>query len=76
MMQWYEILVIVFAIAFVVGVTTWQIVKRKKGKGCCDCSSGCTSCPHCKTQKSDKAMSEGKKSNESQKPLSEEELRT
>ena len=61
-MQWYEILVIVFAAAFVVGVAIWQIVRRKKGKGCCDCSS-CSACPHCKAQNCDKAMGEDKKSN-------------
>lgn len=38
-MQWYEILVIVLAAAFVVGVGVWQIIRRKKGKVGCDCCS-------------------------------------
>ena len=47
-MQWYEILIIVLAASFVVGIGIWQIVRRKKGKGGCDCCSDCTHCPHCK----------------------------
>lgn len=44
-MQWYEILLIVAAAAFVVGIAVWQIVRRVKGKGGCDC--GCANCPGC-----------------------------
>lgn len=47
-MQWYEILIIVLACVFVVSVIVWQIVRRKKGKGGCDCCSGnCSSCCGC-----------------------------
>ena len=52
-MQWYEILLIVLAAAFVVGVAVWQIVRRKKGKGGCDCCTECTHCPHCKGKEAD-----------------------
>jgi len=31
-MQWYEILIIVLACAFVVGVVVWQILRKKKGQ--------------------------------------------
>ncbi len=41
-MQWYEILLIVCAAAFVIGVVIWQIIRKKQGKGGCDC--GCSSC--------------------------------
>lgn len=41
-MQWYEILLIVAAAAFVVGVIVWQIIRKKQGKGGCDC--GCSHC--------------------------------
>lgn len=54
-MQWYEILLIVLACAFVVGVGVWQIIRRKKGKGGCDCGcSSCAGCPHCKATKKEK----------------------
>ena len=53
-MQWYEILIIVLSAAFVVGVGVWQVIRRKKGKGGCDCCSDCTHCPHCKEQESKK----------------------
>lgn len=47
-MQWYEILIIVLAAAFVVGVITRSVLRKKKGKsGCgCDCGScgGCSAC--------------------------------
>ena len=38
-MQWYEILVIALAVAFVIFVAVKSVINRKKGKGCCDCSS-------------------------------------
>lgn len=44
-MTWYEILIIVLAAAFVVGVFGWRIVRKKQGKGGCDC--GCSDCSHC-----------------------------
>ncbi len=54
-MHWYEILIIVLAVCFVVAVVVWQIVRRAQGKGGCDC--GCANCngacPHC-TQKKEK----------------------
>lgn len=53
-MQWYEILVIVLAAAFVIGVSVWQIVRKKKGKSGCDCCSECTHCSHCKPKEKTK----------------------
>lgn len=50
-MQAYEILIIVFASAFVLGVAVWQIVRKVKGKGGCDCGGDCGCCPHCKNAK-------------------------
>lgn len=44
-MTWYEIFVIVLAAAFVIGVFAWRIIRRKQGKGGCDC--GCSDCSHC-----------------------------
>ena len=58
-MQWYEIMIIVAAAAFVVGVVVWQIIRKKKGKGGCDCCSGCSQCSRCKG----KEQGEGKKVN-------------
>ena len=46
-MQWYEILIIVVACAFVVSVIAWQIIRRKKGKGGCDCGGDCSACCGC-----------------------------
>lgn len=42
-MLWYEILLIVAAVAFVLGIVVWQIVRKKQGKGGCGC--GCKNCP-------------------------------
>ena len=42
-MQWYEILLIVLAAAFVLGVVVWQIIRKKQGKSGCDCGD----CSHC-----------------------------
>ena len=42
-MLWYEILLIIAAAGFVVGVCVWQIIRKKQGKGGCDC--GCSNCP-------------------------------
>ena len=44
-MTWYEILIIVLAAAFVAGVVGWRLVRKKLGKGGCDC--GCSDRPHC-----------------------------
>ena len=41
-----EIILIVVASAFVVGVVAWQIVRKLRGKGGCDC--GCSDCAGCK----------------------------
>ena len=52
-MTWYEILIIVLAVCFVLGVVIWQIVRKKQGKGGCDCGySNCSGgCPHCAQRK-------------------------
>ena len=50
-MTWYEILIIVLAAAFVIGVAAWRIVRRRQGKGGCDC--GCSDCSHCTACASD-----------------------
>ncbi len=48
-MQPYEIVIIVLACAFVLGVCVWRIVRHAKGKGGCDCGCGdCGGCPACK----------------------------
>ena len=44
-MTWYEILIIVLAAAFVSGVFGWRIVRKRLGRGGCDC--GCSDCSHC-----------------------------
>ena len=44
-MTWYEILIIVLAAAFVIGVFGWRIARKKQGRGGCDC--GCSDCSHC-----------------------------
>ena len=65
-MQWYEILVIVCAAAFVVGVMTTQIIRRKKGKTCCDGCSVCSGqCPHCKGKQTDQMAQEEHKTQSS-----------
>lgn len=46
-MQWYEICLIVAACLFVAGVVVWQVVRKKKGKGGCDCGGDCLSCCGC-----------------------------
>lgn len=54
-MAWYEILLIAAAACFVVGVAAWRIVRRKQGKGGCDCGRGCGgNCPHCAQGKKEK----------------------
>ena len=55
-MQWYEILLIVCAAAFVAGVVIWQIIRKKQGKSGCDCGcSNCSgSCPACKPKEEKK----------------------
>ena len=52
-MLWYEYLVIGLAVAFVAGVVILQIIRKKQGKGGCDCGcSHCTgNCPACKPKR-------------------------
>ncbi len=59
-MQWYEIVLIAAAAAFVAGVIVWQIVRRIKGKGGCGCS-GCSSCGSCSSCASHKKEQSEKK---------------
>ncbi len=42
-MSWWEALIIAAAAAFVVGVAIYSFVRRKHGKGGCDCG-----CDHCR----------------------------
>ncbi len=61
-MHWYEILVIALAAAFVIGVCIWQIIRKKRGKGGCDCGcSTCAHCSHCKPKEAKADSEEGKK---------------
>lgn len=56
-MQWYEILLIVLAAGFVIGVVAWRVIARKRGKGGCDCGfdcSACAGCSACREKKEDK----------------------
>ena len=47
-MTWWEILIIVLIAAFVVGYSAYAIVRRKQGKGGCDCCGGsCSGCSGC-----------------------------
>ena len=41
-MTWYEILIIVLAAAFVIGVFGWRLVRQKAGRG--GCGRGCSGC--------------------------------
>lgn len=50
-MTWYEILIIVAAAAFVVGVAIYTIVRKKQGKSSCGCDCGC--CSGCPAKKKD-----------------------
>lgn len=52
-MQWYEILIIVLAAAFVLGVIVMTIIRKKQGKSSCGCDcGGCgNSCPACKAKR-------------------------
>jgi len=38
-----EIIVIICAVALVVGVTIWSIIRKVQGKGCLDCDCSCCS---------------------------------
>lgn len=56
-MSWWEILIIIAACAFVVGVIAASVIRKKQGKtGCgCDCGgcAGCTGCAACNREKPD-----------------------
>ena len=47
-MQWYEILIIVLAATFVLGVAIMTIIRKKQGKSSCGCDCGyggaCSGC--------------------------------
>lgn len=43
-MKAIEVLIIVFAVVIVVGVTIYRIIAKKKGKTCC---GDCTMCKRC-----------------------------
>lgn len=51
-MQPIEIIVIAATVLFVVGVTVWLIVRKKKGKTSCGCDcSSCSSCSACRIKR-------------------------
>ena len=54
-MSWWEILIIIAACAFVVGVIAASVIRKKQGKtGCgCDCGgcAGCSGCAACASHK-------------------------
>lgn len=48
-MEWFEILIIIGAVLFVLSVTVITIYRKKKGKGSCcgdckSCTCGCINC--------------------------------
>ena len=49
-MTWWEILIVILIAAFVVGYIAYAIVRRKQGKGGCDCCGGCSGCSGCSTR--------------------------
>ncbi|MCR4726379.1 MAG: FeoB-associated Cys-rich membrane protein [Clostridia bacterium] len=53
-MKVFEILLIVFCAAIVIGVIAARIVRKKKGKPSCDCGcSDCSCCSACQKAKKD-----------------------
>lgn len=40
-------IIIGLAVAVVVGVIVWRIIRKKQGKGGCDCGGGCGGCHGC-----------------------------
>ncbi len=46
-MSWWEILIIIAAVAFVVGVIAVGIIRKKQGKTSCDCGGDCSGCSCC-----------------------------
>lgn len=54
-MSWWEILIIIAAASFVAGYIVYAIVRRKRGKGGCDCCGGsCSGCSACGAKRGDK----------------------
>ena len=49
-MEWYEILLIAAAAAFVIGVAVWRLVRKIQGKGGCDCAHCSGNCSSCKSE--------------------------
>ncbi len=47
-MSWWEILIIIAAAAFVIGVIAFSVVRKKQGKTSCGCGD-CASCGCCKS---------------------------
>ena len=42
-----DIIILIAAVAIVIGVIVWQIIRKKQGKSLgCDCSSCHKNCPH------------------------------
>jgi len=64
-MQWYEIMIVIFAALFVVGVIVWQIIRKKQGKGGCDCGS-CSHCAGCSACRTKEAKPKDPAANENQ----------
>ncbi len=71
-MSWWEILLIIAACAFVVGVIAASVIRRKQGKtGCgCDCGgcSGCSGCSACASEKKEAPHDEKQKQPTRQSP--------
>ena len=60
-MSWWEILIIIAAAGFVVGVIVWRIIRKKQGKpSCCDCGGNCSVCPACANAQREKEKAEKK----------------
>jgi len=52
-----EIILIVVAAVFVVGVAVWQIIRKTRGKSGCGCSD-CAGCKACSRAKKDEKKSQ------------------
>ncbi len=53
-MSWWEIMIIVAAVAFSIAVIAVSLINRKKGKTCCGDCSGCSCCSACKKDPKEK----------------------
>ncbi len=49
-----DVIIIVAAVLFVVGVATYALWRKKKGKTDCGCGCDCGSCSGCPSAKKDK----------------------